>query len=144
MSHELDDQVYSRIVQLCKAGDTLAEQGDYSQALEKYQEAFELIPDPFTDWEASTWILTVMGETLFFQGDFAEAREALRAAMHCPGAIGNPYIHLRLGQAQFEMGNVERARDELVRAYMGGGEEIFQYEDAKYFDLVKASIILPG
>ena len=83
-----------------------------------------------------------MGETLFFQGDFAEAREALRAAMHCPGAIGNPYIHLRLGQAQFEMGNMKRATDELVRAYMGGGEEMFQDEDPKYFDLVKASIMI--
>ena len=49
MTHELDDEIYSRIVQLCQAGDTLAEQGDYSQALEKYQEAFDLIPDPFTD-----------------------------------------------------------------------------------------------
>jgi hypothetical protein len=32
--------------------------------------------------------------------------------MHCPGAIGNPFIHLRLGQAQFELGNLEPASGE--------------------------------
>ncbi|MGB7380321.1 MAG: hypothetical protein WA959_27700 [Rivularia sp. (in: cyanobacteria)] len=39
--------------------------------------------------------------------------------MHCPGAVGNPFIHLILRQAQFELGNFDRAKDNLARAYMG-------------------------
>lgn len=56
--------------------------------------------------------------------------------MHCPGAIGNPFIHLRLGQAQLELGNTDRAADELMRAYMGGGLEIFAMEDERYLDFL--------
>ena len=52
--------------------------------------------------------------------------------MRCPDAIGNPFIHLRLGQTQFELGNKDRAADELMRAYMGAGAEIFVGEAPKY------------
>ena len=57
--------------------------------------------------------------------------------MRCPGAIGNPFIHLRLGQAQFELKNLGRAKDDLARAYMGGGDEIFKDEDRKYLHFIK-------
>ncbi len=56
---------------------------------------------------------------------------------------GNPFILLRLGQTYFELGNMKKAADELVRAYMGVGTEIFEGEDPKYFDLVRASILPP-
>jgi len=45
--------------------------------------------------------------------------------MRCPGAIGNPFIHFRHGQCQFELGDLERAADELMRAYLGTGRKIF-------------------
>jgi len=70
-------------------------------------------------------------------GDFQEAREVLTWTMHCPRAIGNPFIHLRLGQVQFELGNLERARDELARAYMGRGPEIFDQDDPKYLAFIR-------
>jgi hypothetical protein len=69
-------------------------------------------------------------------GDFERARTALQDAMHCPGAIGNPYIHLRLGETQFELGNIDRAKDELARAYMGGGDEVFEGDDPKYLRFI--------
>ncbi|SHM03275.1 hypothetical protein SAMN02746009_03838 [Hymenobacter psychrotolerans DSM 18569] len=62
--------------------------------------------------------------------------------MHCPDAIGNPLIHLRLGQVQYEMGNFAKAKDELMRAYMGQGEEIFEGEDEKYFTFLKQEVAL--
>lgn len=52
--------------------------------------------------------------------------------MHCPNAIGNPFLHLRLGQCQFELEALDRAADELMRAYMGGGAEVFQDQEPKY------------
>jgi hypothetical protein len=73
-----------------------------------------------------------VGDANFLGGDFAAGRDNLSNAMHCPGAIGNPFLHLRLGQCQFELGNLDRAADELMRAYMGGGPEIFENDDQKY------------
>ncbi|WP_375514175.1 tetratricopeptide repeat protein [uncultured Nostoc sp.] len=70
-------------------------------------------------------------------GDYENARHALQKAMYCPDAIGNPYIHLKLGQAQLELGNFERAQDELARAYIIEGKAIFENEDSKYYEYLK-------
>jgi tetratricopeptide (TPR) repeat protein len=133
----LNDKIASAIDKLCEQGDNFMENDQLDLALAKYKEALLLIPEPITDWEASTWVLTAIGETYFFQEDYDNALSTLQNAMHCPDAIGNPLIHLRLGQVQFELGNEKKAQDELVRAYMGGGEEVFEDEKPKYFNLVK-------
>lgn len=57
--------------------------------------------------------------------------------MTCPDAIGNPFLHLRLGQALYERGETDRAADELMRAYMGAGDEIFGNDEPKYFVFLK-------
>ena len=64
------------------------------------------------------------------------ASEALEYAMTCPGAIGDPFSHLRLGQVPFDDGEKDVAANELMRAYMGGGKEISASEDARYLDFV--------
>jgi len=62
--------------------------------------------------------------------------------MRCPDAIGNPFLHLRLGQCQFELGELDRAADELARAYMGAGAKIFEGGD-KYFSFLKTRLEPP-
>ena len=124
--NQLDDALHQQITEHCERGDHSAESEQYLEAVGHYDQAWSLLPEPKTQWEAATWILASIGD------DFAAAHEALTACMYCPGAIGNPFIHLRLGQAQFELGNEPRAADELMRAYMGAGPEIFEDEDPKY------------
>ena len=57
-------------------------------------------------------------------------------------AIGNPFLHLRLGQCHFELGNLDGAADELARAYMSAGDEIFVGAD-KYFAFLKTRLEAP-
>jgi hypothetical protein len=140
---QLDDAVHERIRDLCAEGDALAEAANYPAGLEKYWAAWDLLPAPQTDWEAATWILAAIGEANFFGGDYVAGRDNLSTAMHCPGAIGNPFLHLRLGQCQLELGDLARATDELTRAYMGGGTEIFEEEDEKYFNFLKTRLDPP-
>ena len=52
--------------------------------------------------------------------------------MTCPGGLGNPFLHLRLGQVLLDQGHDDLAADELMRAYMGAGAEIFESEDGRY------------
>lgn len=137
---ELDDQIYTSIQDLSELGDELAEKGNYSGALSEYWKAFDLIPEPKTDWEASTWVLAAIGDANFLGKDYRAGVDNLSNAMHCPGAIGNPFIHLRLGQCQFEIGNLDRAADELTRAYALSGEELFANEDSKYLNFLKTKI----
>jgi hypothetical protein len=64
-------------------------------------------------------------------------------AMHAPGAVGNPFLHLRIGQVQFELGNEQRAADELARAYLKEGKTLFDGEDPKYLDFIKGKLRPP-
>ena len=140
---ELADSVHEEVKALCAAGDAAAEKGQFSQAVAVYEKAWALLPEPRFEWEAATWILATIGDAQFQSGDVTSARETLSDAMHCPGAIGNPFLHLRLGQCQFELGNLTRANDELARAYMGGGAEIFVGEDPKYLAHLKTVLREP-
>ncbi|MDZ7951761.1 hypothetical protein [Nostoc sp. DedQUE09] len=81
--------------------------------------------------------MTAIGESYLLMDDYENARHALQEAMYCPDAIGNPYIHLKLGQAQFELENFDRAQEELARAYIIEGKTIFENEDLKYYEYLK-------
>lgn len=121
----------------------LAEEKKYPAALDQYWAAWELLPEPKSKWSAATWILSAIGDAHFLGKDYLAGRDNLSLAMTCPSAIGNPFLHLRLGQGQFELNNLDRAADELTRAYMGGGNEIFG-EDRKYFDFLKTRLKPPA
>ncbi|MBH5329068.1 tetratricopeptide repeat protein [Eikenella sp. S3360] len=133
---ELDDRIYEQITTLCEQGDALADEARHAEALEHYQQAWDLLPEPQTEWEAAIWILAAIGDTEFLRGHHEAARQALSHAMHCPDAIGNPFLHLRLGQTQFELSNFERAADELIRAYALGEDDLWADEDPKYLDFL--------
>jgi len=134
---ELPEAIHDEISRLSEEGDAHADEERYREAIQKYVQALQLLPEPWQEWEASTWLLVSIGDAHFAAGNHEQARQALSDAMHCPDGLGNPFIHLRLGQVQFELGNLPRANDELARAFMGGGEEIFADEDPKYFEHLK-------
>ena len=135
---ELSDETHAQIQQLCAEGDQLAKAKRYADALKPHWAAWDLLPEPKTDWEAATWILVAIGDANFLSSDFVAGRDNLSQAMHCPDAIGNPFIHLRLGQCQFELQALDRAADELMRAYMGAGPDIFKDEDPKYLQFLQS------
>lgn len=141
---ELSEATYEEIKRLCAAGDSLAEGKQFSNALAKYWSAWDLLPEPKTEWNAATWILTTIGDVNYRSGDYEAGRDNLGNAMHCPDAVGNPFIHLRLGQCQFELGNVDSAADELARAFIPEGKRLFENEDTKYLDFVKSNLKPPA
>lgn len=137
---ELDEKTHTEITRLSEAGDSYAENGDFPKALGEYWKAFDLIPEPKTEWDATTWVLAAIGDANFLGNDFQAGVDNLSNAMHCPGAIGNPFLHMRLGQCQFEVGNLDRAADEMTRAYALEGDEIFSEDDPKYLAFLKTRI----
>ncbi|HEX4860765.1 MAG TPA: hypothetical protein VFV07_05975 [Rhizomicrobium sp.] len=134
---ELDDGTYDAIKAHCADGDALAGKQLFDAALAEYGRAWALVPEPKNEWRAATWILAASADAYFLAGNAAKAREALSYAMTCPGAIGNPFLHLRFGEVLFDLGEQDRAADELMRAYMSEGPEIFAAEDPKYLAFLK-------
>ena len=140
---ELDDSIHDNITDLCEQGDALAAEGGQRGALSHYRQAWAMLPEPKNDWDAATWILSAIGDAHFGLREYPDAITALQVALKCPDGLGNPFIHLRLGEAHFESGNQDRAGDELTRAYMAAGRDIFEGEDPKYVTFLR-SILQPG
>ena len=132
----LDDSIHAEVESLARQGDALLDKGDAKDAIRLYGRALELLPRPVTDWEAATWLFAAIGDAYWSIEDYERAYEAMQNALRSPGGIGNPFIHLRMGQLEYEFGNMKRAVDELMRAFMGADREIFQGQDPKYFELI--------
>lgn len=134
----MDDATHHKIKRLCALGDKFAEDNQHENAINEYNKAWKLIPEPKNKWEASTWVLAAIADSCFFLGKHKSARQALEYAMECPGGLGNPFLHLRLGQVLFEQCEMKLAADELIRAYMGAGEDLFEKDDPKYLVFLKS------
>jgi tetratricopeptide (TPR) repeat protein len=134
---ELDPAIHEAIKAHCARGDELAAAKSFDAAIAEYNKAWRLVPDPRDAWNASTWILAAIADACFLGGYLTSAKEALQYAMICPDAIGNPFLHLRYGQVLLDKGEPDAAADELIRAYMGAGQDIFATEDRRYLDFLK-------
>jgi tetratricopeptide (TPR) repeat protein len=139
---ELSENLREQIKEYCAHGDVLAEAGKFEEAIGSYNSAWKLIPEPKNQWEAATWVLAAIADAAFLGGFLKSAREAIDYGMTCPGAIGNPFMHLRFGQILLDLGERDRAADELMRAYMGAGAEIFGRDDPKYLAFLKTRATL--
>jgi len=135
----IDQATYDRIAALYEEGEKLTQSGQISSAFVKYVEAWALIPDPKELWNISTPVISAIADCCFLAGEYGEVLQALEFGMNCPGAVGNPFLHLRLGQALLEQGGEDdRAADELMRAYEVHGEKIFEHQDPKYLAFLAA------
>lgn len=131
-----------RIQTLCELGDGYLNADQFAEALEKYRQAAALIPEPAIEHPLALSVYTAIGEAYYFAGQHQQALEAFQKAMKAPGAIENPLAHLRLGQAYFEVGRLDDAADELTRAYMLDGRDVFEGEDDKYLAFLATRITL--
>src|SRR5262245_10854513 len=59
---ELSDEVHARVQALCEEGDAQAGAQRYAEALQRYWAAWDLLPDPKTEWDAATWLLGAIGD----------------------------------------------------------------------------------
>jgi tetratricopeptide (TPR) repeat protein len=137
---ELDEETFQNVQAFCARGNALVDESRFSEAIDAFWSAWDLLPEPQTDWESATWILGAIGDVNFQHGNYTAGRDNLAMAMHCPGAIGNPFLHLRFGQCQFELGILDRAADDLTRAYLLAGEKLFEAEEPKYLAFLKSRL----
>lgn len=133
----LPDDIYDQVTALSDRGNDLMDAEEFAEAVECFRKALELLPQPVTDWEAATWLYGSIGDAYFSLGEFEQSRNAFWDSANCPDGAANPFINLRLGECSLELGDLTRAREYLLLAYMSEGEEIFADEDPKYLGLLR-------
>ncbi len=139
---ELDDNIHQQVTTLSEEGDDLIENGNYIDAIKKYNLALDLLPTPKDEWEASTWLYVAIGDAFFYADNYQTTYDYFMDALNCPDATENPFIHLRIGQALYHLDHHDKAIDALLKAYMLDGEEVFENEDDIYFDFLKSKVNL--
>lgn len=137
---ELEESIHAEVTALCKLGDDLVAAGSFDAARDKYKAALQLLPGDHRQWEAATWIYVAIGDVHFHAADFERSFKCFFNAVQCANGLGNPYVHLRLGQNYHELGNLDKSADELTRAYMGAGLDIFMEDDPKYLAFLETRI----
>ena len=127
----------SNVTELISKAGMLDRQNKRQQAIEVYEDAYALIPEPKQKSELAMVALCNIGELHFLDGHWQLAFDDFSEAVKCREGLGNPQIHMRLGQLRYQRGEMERATDEFMRAYMGAGDTLFAGEDPKYFELIQ-------
>ncbi|MDC0230512.1 hypothetical protein OAK19_00965 [Aureispira] len=126
------DEVFDRIEVLCEQGEAYIERGKYRSALQKFWKAFDLLPEPKIQYPSGTWLLTAIGDLNFIVGNFDGGIKNLTEAKKFTAGTNNGFINFRLGQCQYEKGNIKEALKEFNIAYKLEGITIFEDEDPTY------------
>ena len=122
---ELSDELYALITKHTDIGEHYFEEGKFRKALEEYKKAFDLIPEPKTNWEASVWTLAAIGDSHFMLREFVSALKVFEQLMNEYHEEENAFTRVRYGQCLLETGNLEAAREHLFAAYEMEGDELF-------------------
>ncbi|MGI9526003.1 MAG: hypothetical protein ACR2MS_02715 [Weeksellaceae bacterium] len=89
------------------------------------------------------YLIIKIGEICFLNRKIEDALYNFNYAMKFNDTIGNPFLHLRLGQLQYCIGNKDRMIDELSRALIMGGEEVFENENPMFMKIPKSILKEP-
>lgn len=135
---KLPDSVCDDIERLSEKGNAFLDGGKCDAAIGEWEEALSLVPEPRSDWEASTWLYSSIGDAYFQKGDYYKAKESLFDALNCPDGVNNPFIHYMLGKTLIKL-NDENGIPSFLKAYLLDGLEIFELDEegGEYLNLLK-------
>ena len=134
---DLDEARSAELDEYVRTGTAQLEAGDDDAALASFQAGLDILPDPKHKWVAATWLYASVANIHFDAKRWQEARDNFAAAADAPSGLSNAFIKLRLGQAEYELGNMPEAARHLLFAEMRGPRGLFDDEDQKYRDLLE-------
>ena len=133
---EQEDDVFDLIEQIVLKAEQNVEEEKYKAALKKFKKAFDLLPLPKDQYTIGTYLLSAIGDLFFIIQKFDWAISNLTAALEFPEGKNNGFIHLRLGQAFYQKGEMDKAKIHLRKALDLEGEEIFEDESIIYLEFI--------
>lgn len=139
---KLPKEIYNSILLKLEAGDQKAKFDHLEEALSFYFNALKLIPEPKNNWKVTLQVVVAIADCYFNLENWNQANDYYNQALFCPDGVSSGYVWLGLGQSYFEIGNLEKAIDCLMSAYMLEGKDIFEDQDGKYFNIIKEFVLL--
>ena len=122
---------------LAREGTEALGRGDWEQAVAVWLQAWALVPEPKDSYPATMWFCGSVADAYWAAGRFDHVIQYARRALEASDRT-NGFLWLRLGQAQYEMGQSANALNSLASAFMLEGQDLFEAEDPKYLDFLRA------
>lgn len=135
--------VQARVESHCVAGESLVDAKQHAAAVEKFQAAWELLPDPKEEQDPAIHLLGAIADCKFVLRDWEGCCRAVQSAFRCGADVGNPFLRMRLGQSLYEMGNEKEVANWLVPVYLTEGRAPFRGEDPKYLEFFRSKLNPP-
>ena len=127
---ELPEDIQEQMEALSEQGEEAFDQGRYEEALDIYNQALSILPEPRENWEAYVWLKAAMGDACFLMDRFDDGLDHFYEAYTAAGPQNmNPFIVYRLGQIYRRLDDEENAVEFLMRAFLLEGEDVFEDED---------------
>ena len=139
----LDRDVFAAVRKHCNQGEAHMKERHVRQARESFIAAIKLLPEPLGQWNAAGWALLALGHAHVVTNDWQIARQVLSDAMWSPGVFGNPWAHRLKGQVHFALNERDRATDDLCRAYLMAGRDVFEGSGPECMALVEQVLTPP-
>lgn len=124
-----------RIVCLIEEGNACNSMGDYPSAIQSYQEAWDILPEPKLGWEMlSAWLSGSFYTVYFINADYESAKVWAEAQLKSTDNAIDTAPLIDLGMVYYELLCYKDAYKYFDDAYALGNVRAFKERPKKYLD----------
>ena len=134
MKTPIDNKLEDEIISIVESGNLDRIKKDFSSALNKYNQAWKLIPEPKLDWEMARWICSCMYRVYFEMTDFSNAKNWAEIALQTSGSDIDTSVAIDMGMVCYELGQYDESYKYFGEAYNLGQARAFKERPKKYLD----------
>ena len=116
---------------------------DVESRVKELMKIYESLTDDQKRTREGRYVIVHIAEVCFSERWIEDAFDNFNFVMQFKDTVGNPFLHLRLGQLNYLVQNKDKMHDELSRALIMDGEAIFKDEDPILIEMVKSLLEEP-
>ncbi|AIQ99446.1 tetratricopeptide repeat protein [Pluralibacter gergoviae] len=131
---EINPGLETEIINVIGDGNELDESHEYKKAIKKYDEAYDMLPEPKLKWEMlGSWLAGSYFNAYFKLGDFCNARQWAELEVKNMSSELDVAPYMDLGMVLFELNELEDAYVNFMKVYNYGKERPFEEYPRKYY-----------
>jgi tetratricopeptide (TPR) repeat protein len=135
-------EITDKVGLLIQQGNALQGMSKYREALKPYMEAYLLLPQPKEDWDVSATLFKALGDCNFNLQEYGTADYFYNQVLLAVDGYESAEAWLGIGKSRFELGDMKKAQEAFLNAYMLAGKDIYTDNDIKYFKFLRSSVPL--